>query len=383
MSRRIPGPLRWSIVAALAAVVAVALAQSWASVPAAAGTGWTQTQWGPLGPADRDLLEKVRLAGLWEAPTGEQAQQQASSDAVRDVGQKVAVEHHALDEIVRDTAGRLGVPLPSRPSDQQIGWMNDLTGRSGADYDRQFVQILRSAHGTILPAIAQVRSGTRNEMVRQFAAEADAYVTRHIGYLEATGMVDYAALPAPPDPVSTRSMSALVVPAIVVGVALLAAGGLLMTLYRRGRSGGGAATSGLLPAGGLIPRPRRARDDAAGPPPRRAALPVGPPDPWDELAHVPPARPRPDGGAGSLDTDPSLRERDGPGSTGAFGPAVLDTDLFTPDRRHAGPDTTDPDHPDAGPPGLPPDGPGTASHRHTTHRAGPRRARNVPRSRHR
>ena len=38
MSRRIPGPLRWSILVALAAVVAVALAQSWASVPAAAGT---------------------------------------------------------------------------------------------------------------------------------------------------------------------------------------------------------------------------------------------------------------------------------------------------------------------------------------------------------
>lgn len=34
MSRRIPGPLRWSVLAALAAVAAVALAQYWVATSA-------------------------------------------------------------------------------------------------------------------------------------------------------------------------------------------------------------------------------------------------------------------------------------------------------------------------------------------------------------
>ncbi|MBC3194261.1 DUF4142 domain-containing protein [Pseudonocardia sp. C8] len=346
MPRRIPGPLRWSILAALAAVAVAALAQSWVSVPVAAAQGWTQTRWGPLGPADRDLLEKVRLAGLWEAPTGQQGEQQASSPAVREVARKLGVEHHALDESVRATAAQLGVPLPSRPSDQQIGWMNDLTARTGTDYDRQFVQLLRGAHGSVLPVITDVRVGTRNELVRRFATEADAYVTRHIGYLESTGLVDYAALPAPPDP-APRPMTDLVVPALVVGVALLAAGGLLMTLYRRGRPDRGGP---LLPAGGLIPRPRRARDDAARVP-SRTALPVGPPDPWDELAHVPPVHPAPDG--------TGHRERDGPAAPDPFGTAVPDPG---PDTRPARHDTAHTPH---------------------TRPTGPRRARTTRRSRHR
>ncbi|MEJ8278870.1 DUF4142 domain-containing protein [Pseudonocardia spirodelae] len=297
MSRSIPGPLRWAVLVALAAVGVVALTQYWVAAPAAPATsavpdqqGWTQTQWGPLGPADRELLQKVRLAGLWEAPTGQQGEQQASSPAVRDVARKLGLEHHDLDGRVRATAEQLGVLLPSRPTDQQIGWMNDLTARTGTDYDRQFVQILRAAHGTVLPLITQVRVGTRNDLMRAFATEADAYVTRHIGYLESTGLVDYSALPAPPDPAPAAGpgMSDVVVPALVVVVALGAAGGLLMTLRRRGRPGGGAPA--LLPAAGFVPRPRRPHDDPA---PARPALPIGPPDPWEELARVPPAGPRP------------------------------------------------------------------------------------------
>ena len=75
--------------------------------------------------------------------------------------------------------------------------MSDISSRTGSDYDRVFVQRVREAHGNILPAIAAVRSGTRNDKVRAFAEIADTFVTRHHQYLESTGLVNYAALPTP------------------------------------------------------------------------------------------------------------------------------------------------------------------------------------------
>lgn len=394
MSRRIPGPLRWSILVALAGVVVVAVAQSWvAAAPFAAARGWTQTQWGPLGPADRDLLEKVRLAGLWEAPTGQQGEQQASSPAVREVARKLGVEHHDLDAEVRTVAEQLGVQLPSRPNDQQIGWMNDLTARTGTDYDRQFVQILRAAHGSVLPVITEVRVGTRNELMRQFATEADTYVTRHIGYLESTGLVDYDALPAPPLPDSARTASDLVVPGLVVGVALLAAGGLVMTLYRRGRPAGAAAlaeVSRLLPAGGAVPRPRRARDDGAGT--ARAALAVGPPDPWDELGRAPQVRPRTPGEEGPVRAPGAEDPPAGPTAPDPNDPAPGDPAAPGAARSAPGPDDPHPLRAGAHP--LDPDqsshpsGPDAGERDHTFRRRGYRstgshRDRTAPRSRHR
>jgi predicted outer membrane protein len=292
MSRRMPASLRWTILAALLGVGVLVLAQSWSAVAPAADTGWTETRWGPLGPADRDLLQRVRLAGLWEAPTGQQAEQRASSPAVKEVGRHLATEHADLDNQVRTVADQLGVLLPSRPNDQQLGWMNDLSTRGGTDYDKAFVQIVRAAHGTILPLIAQVRAGTRNDLMRQFATTGEQFVSRHIDYLESTGLVDYSALPAPPDPAPTtppRTMTSLIVPGIVVLGALLATVGLLTTLRRRGRTDPDAAAAfgtRLRAVRELIPLPRRAREE----PPQtvvQQGLPIGPPDPWDELNTVP------------------------------------------------------------------------------------------------
>lgn len=224
MLRSIPRVLRRAVIVAVILAVSASVYQSWAAGSPGTG-GWIQTQWGPLGPADRDLLVKVRLAGLWEGPTGQQAETQASSPEVQEAGRKISEEHAALDVDVRETANQLGVLLPSSASDQQIGWMNEISQQTGSDYDRVFVQRLRDAHGTVLPIIAQVRATTRNELMRQFAETADAFVSRHIGYLEGTGLVDYAALPqASPGLLSggTRT-SDLIVPILVFVAALLAA----------------------------------------------------------------------------------------------------------------------------------------------------------------
>jgi predicted outer membrane protein len=236
MLRRIPRFLRRAVLLAVVLAVSVSVYQSWSS--GSPGTsGWTQTQWGPLGPADRDLLIKVRLAGLWEGPTGQQAQQQAVSEAVREVGGKLAVEHADLDRQVREVANELGVLLPSSPNQLQLGWIADISSRTGADYDRVFIQRVREAHGTILPAIAAVRSGTRNDKVRQFAEVADSFVSRHCQYLESTGLVNYASLPTPPSPgllSGSTDPRDLILPIVVFVLTILGAIGLFSALRARG-----------------------------------------------------------------------------------------------------------------------------------------------------
>ncbi|MDQ4009702.1 MAG: DUF4142 domain-containing protein [Actinomycetota bacterium] len=201
------------------AALSVAVFQYWGgsqyratAATAAPDNGWTQTQWGPLGPADRDLLVKVRQAGLWEGPAGQQAQQRASSPRVREVGRLIAAEHADLDAQVREVSARLGVPLPNQPSDQQKGWIGEIASQPVSDFDRTFVQRLRAAHGKVLPTIAQVRAGTRNELVRRFATTSAQFVTRHHEYLESTRLVDYSALPEAPAPAAAPPAAAAAAP---------------------------------------------------------------------------------------------------------------------------------------------------------------------------
>jgi predicted outer membrane protein len=270
MIRRIPWLLRVSVLVAAVLAISVTVFQSWSS--GTPGTnGWTQTKWGPLGPADRDLLVKVRLAGLWEAPTGQQAAQQASTQSVRDLGAFLAKEHAALDVEDRSVADQLGVLLPTQANAQQQGWMQEISAATGADYDRIFVQRLRQAHGIVLPIISEVRVSTRNDLIRQFADTANDFVHRHMEHLEATGLVDYGQLPDPPSPgllSGDYTAGDLIVPILVFIAALLAAVGLIVSLRKRGKAKPSRAVAPMVtPAAGT---PSRAI--AAIPPPRETEM---------------------------------------------------------------------------------------------------------------
>lgn len=150
---------------------------------------------GPLDGTDRIFLEKVRQAGLWEIPAAQQAQQKGVSQRVKEVGRLIAADHVVLDDDVRRVAARLGVTLPSEATAEQRQWLGELSAKSGEAFDAAFAQRLRFAHGAVYSAIAQVRAGTRNDLMRAFAKHTEVFVNRHMTLLESTGKVDYDQLP--------------------------------------------------------------------------------------------------------------------------------------------------------------------------------------------
>ncbi|MET7911274.1 DUF4142 domain-containing protein [Streptomyces avermitilis] len=158
----------------------------------AAGT--VSTRWGPLTASDRDLIVRVRLAGLWELPAGQQALERPVSKAFKETADHLIVGHTDLDKRVRIVAAQLGVELPNQPNPQQQGWLQELSAASGKEYEYKFANLLRSAHGKIFPAIGAVRNSTRNTLVRQLASDTNQTVLDHITMLEKTGSVDFDAI---------------------------------------------------------------------------------------------------------------------------------------------------------------------------------------------
>ncbi|MFD9907058.1 DUF4142 domain-containing protein [Streptomyces sp. NPDC059063] len=176
------------------------------------------TDFGPLSALDRDFLTKVRLAGLWELPAGQQAQERGTTRAVHTAGRHLVEGHTFLDARVREVAAALRLELPSQPTAQQRRWLTELSGAHGTAYDERFANVLRLAHGKVFALVAQVRAATRNSLVRTLADDANSTVLDHIRVLEATGLVDFDGLardaatsgpgsgsvtrsPAPPGPV--------------------------------------------------------------------------------------------------------------------------------------------------------------------------------------
>jgi putative membrane protein len=155
---------------------------------------------GQISAADRDLVVKVRLAGLWEIPAGDMAQEKSEDPRIREIGRTIAAQHEKLDELARAAAKKLGIKLPAKPNEDQQGWLAEMRAANSTTFDQIFVDRLRAAHGKIFPAIATIRSSTRNDSVRKLAQQSNQFVMTHLTLLESSGLVDYGALPTAPPP---------------------------------------------------------------------------------------------------------------------------------------------------------------------------------------
>ncbi|SDM47392.1 Predicted outer membrane protein [Lentzea albidocapillata subsp. violacea] len=167
-----------------------------------------QTQWGPLGPADRDFMNRVKTAGLWEKPAGEKGKaKRADQPKIQEACKHLIEGHTLLDNVVNRAGVLLGHTLPTEASDEQKGWLAEMDAATGDEFDAVFANRLRAAHGKVYAYAAQIRAGTKNELIRILSTQAMITVFDHIKVLEETGRVDFAGLEspqplAPPPPVN-------------------------------------------------------------------------------------------------------------------------------------------------------------------------------------
>ncbi|GIF21697.1 putative outer membrane protein [Actinoplanes tereljensis] len=177
-------------------------------VPVPPGELLQDTNEGDVSDADIDFVIKVRLAGLWEIPAGEMAQKQSNNAQIKNIGKTIAGQHVVLDKLDRAAAAKLKIKIPSQPNKDQQGWLAEMRDAQGEEFDQIYIDRLRAAHGKIFPAIATIRTSTRNDTVRKLAQQANQFVMTHLTLLESSGIVDYQALPTAPAPAAATSAPA-------------------------------------------------------------------------------------------------------------------------------------------------------------------------------
>ena len=189
--------------AAVAAIAALALSPT----PAHADAGGL----GRLNRADMTLLIGLHQAGLWEIPAARLAAERGTTPKVREAGKKIAAEHAQLDQQTASAAEQFGASLPTAPTAQQKGTLDQLQAADGSQFDQLFVSSLRDAYGFLYPIVGEVRSATRSPVIRRLADQANVSVLGYLQTLESPGLVRYeklapAAIP-PAQDLSTMGMA--------------------------------------------------------------------------------------------------------------------------------------------------------------------------------
>jgi putative membrane protein len=186
------GTVRW-VLAGLLVILAAAF-------PAAGVAFATQSQHdhragavsysNTIDARDAEFLTVIRFANLWEIPMGELAKKRGTTKEVKTAGTVMLADHTKLNTAIEDMAKKFGIQVPDQPKSTHQGWMNEISSKNGEDFDRTFATRLRAAHGSVFSTIAEVRAGTKNKTILDFATSANNIVLKHMTLLEATGYVD-------------------------------------------------------------------------------------------------------------------------------------------------------------------------------------------------
>lgn len=142
-----------------------------------------------ISKRDAEFLILIRFANLWEIPMGKLGTERGTTDAVKTAGATMLRDHTKLNVAVKQLADKYKVALPDKPKSSHQGWMNEISSKTGQDFDKTFATRLRGAHGSVFSIIAEERAGTHNSTMRDFATQANAIVMTHMTLLEKTGYV--------------------------------------------------------------------------------------------------------------------------------------------------------------------------------------------------
>jgi putative membrane protein len=183
------GMLRWVLASLLVVLGAAFPAAGIAFAGQAHHTGRVMNST-VIDGRDQEFLTVIRFANLWEMPMGKLATERGTTKEVKTAGQTMLTDHTNLNTVVEQLARKFGVQLPDKPKSSHQGWMAEISGKTGVDFDKTFATRLRAAHGSVFSTIAEVRAGTHNKTILDFATQANNIVLKHMTLLEATGYVN-------------------------------------------------------------------------------------------------------------------------------------------------------------------------------------------------
>lgn len=161
---------------ALALAAGPALAQT---TPATNMTATATTQ-ADLSQQDRDFAKKAAQGGLMEVELGKLASDKASSQDVKKFGQRMVDDHSKANSQLKQVAEKKKLDLPSQLSDEHKQMKERLSGLSGEQFDRQYMQEMVKDHKEDVELFRKQAAQGQDADLKRFASETLPVLEQHL-----------------------------------------------------------------------------------------------------------------------------------------------------------------------------------------------------------
>jgi putative membrane protein len=137
-----------------------------------------------LGSADSSWVMKVAQGGMLEVELGKLAQAQASSEAVKEFGNRMVTDHNKANDELSQLASRKGITLPTALDAKHQATKYKLSKLSGAAFDKAYMDDMVKDHRTDVAEFKKESTSGQDAEVKAFATKTLPTLEEHLSLAE-------------------------------------------------------------------------------------------------------------------------------------------------------------------------------------------------------
>ena len=134
---------------------------------------------------DADFAVEAANGGMAEVQMGQLAQQKGVSQDVKDFGAKMVTDHSKANDKLKDLAKQKNITLPAAIGSDMQQKMDDLSKKTGKDFDRAYVDEMVKDHDHDVSAFQKEADNSKDADMKAFAASTLPTLKEHQAMIKA------------------------------------------------------------------------------------------------------------------------------------------------------------------------------------------------------
>jgi putative membrane protein len=139
---------------------------------------------GEASQADKMFVSRTLQSDMAQVQFGQLALQKTKNEQVKQLAQKMIVDHSELGDKIKAFAKQLGVEIPTQLSKKDKATMAKLQELSGSEYDQAYIKEMVKDHKKYLSEIQMEGSTGQDEAVKNASSQISQVIAQHLQMIQ-------------------------------------------------------------------------------------------------------------------------------------------------------------------------------------------------------
>jgi putative membrane protein len=135
---------------------------------------------------DISFPQNAYSGGMMEVELGRLAQQKASSEKVKQFGERMIADHTKANEELKAIAMKDNISLPAKMLDSNKDTYDQLNKYDGKEFDKEYMNKMVEDHKQVISDFEDASQNAKNQDVRQWAKNTLPTLRQHLELAQKT-----------------------------------------------------------------------------------------------------------------------------------------------------------------------------------------------------